>query len=69
MASAAEVANDLSTWAVHLRGTGHDRLVVSLIRGQAKIRELLSIIQELEEAAEQEAQKYERYVSGDDLHG
>lgn len=74
MASPAQVATDLSLWAVQFRGTGHDRLVSSLVRGQRTIHDLLKalenqnvVIRELEAAAEAEASQYERYVNGEVL--
>ncbi len=81
MATPAQVATDLALWAGRLRGThsqGHtnDPLAASLVRGQKTILELLdrvdrieATLREVEAAAEAEANRYERYVNGDDHHG
>lgn len=62
-----QVANDLGAWGSRLAGTGRDQLCVSLIRGQATIRNLLAKVAELEAAAEAEASRVTAYQNGDDL--
>lgn len=67
MATPAQVANDLDIQAARLNGTGNDHLVTSCRRGANTIRTLLETVAQLEAATEAEAQKYERYMNGEDV--
>ncbi len=63
-ASPAQVSNDLDAQARRLEKTGNDQLVVSLKRGAATIRALMKVNFALEKAAQDEADRLERYQQG-----
>lgn len=67
MASAAEIANDLRARAAQRRCLPDDARAMN--RAAVMLDGQRSIIAELEEAAEFEAQKYENHFYGKDQHG
>jgi len=69
MASPAEVANDLAIRSA-ARNLAHVAdTQAAMYRGARTIRELLKKVAELEAAADAEAQRFEDYKNGEDLHG
>ena len=72
MTSPAEVANDLRARARqfrghHLNGVMLDTYADAMLRGAKAIDQLLVVVNELEAAAQFEADRFERYFNGDDL--
>lgn len=69
MASPAQVANDLEAQAAVMTRQRRPDLAASFLRGAETIRAQMVVVTELEAAAQAEADRYDAYVSGDDLHG
>tara|TARA_R110002111_G_scaffold259998_1_gene330652 strand:- start:470 stop:673 length:204 start_codon:yes stop_codon:yes gene_type:complete len=66
MASPAEIANDLEAQSRRLINTHMRTEALSYKRGADTIRHLMSVIHELEAAAEVEALAFEAYRNGED---
>lgn len=73
MSTPMQIANDLRAHAQMMRGrhmNGHmlTNYAAKMERGAQVIESLLDVIDELEVAAEAEAERYERYCNGENLH-